>query len=490
MNIFLSCVKAQDYFGIVPSMTIKNQQKYQNIIGSLLSLAINISCIVLIITFLVELFSHNNPSLNTVTTSKSISPNITLSTDDLIISFGIMDRNFNVIDDPSIFSIDSQYQVIRSFNNNIEFNSFSMKRINCSEINLKKYQEAGYENEFYLNNLQNYYCYNTTENNNPITIGGKFGTEFYGVVSLSISPCNNETSNVTCQTPEQIEEVLTLCYFEIFFLDHFIDTYNYEHPVQTYSKSFFYQIDPNLSKSVYAYFNSINLFSDSGIIYSKEKKYNSFKHHSITNDFFLANKDEPIANLWIMSSYVEQGYYRSYIKLPGICGNVGGLLKGLQMIILLIYYFFENNLYYNCLLNEIFLFQNPEGKSFENLYSKRKRNHISVIKKENVNNDDKRELQDIIVKIGIWKYLKMTLCCRSKKRRKEQIEYKRLISSLYQKLDISNIVLCQNEIGKIAKNHFKIKKSLLTKFIWNIWENNDSIIIHSNSPFQMTKYKG
>lgn len=225
MNIFLSCVKAQDYFGIVPSMTIKNQQKYQNIIGSLLSLAINISCIVLIITFLVELFSHNNPSLNTVTTSKSISPNITLSTDDLIISFGIMDRNFNVIDDPSIFSIDSQYQVIRSFNNNIEFNSFSMKRINCSEINLKKYQEAGYENEFYLNNLQNYYCYNTTENNNPITIGGKFGTEFYGVVSLSISPCNNETSNVTCQTPEQIEEVLTLCYFEIFFLDHFIDTY-------------------------------------------------------------------------------------------------------------------------------------------------------------------------------------------------------------------------------------------------------------------------
>ena len=114
MNFVTSFLQTQDYFGIIPSMTIKNHQKYQNIIGTLLSLIINICCIVLTIAFLVKLFTHNNPSVNTVTISQSISPNITMSTDDLIISFGLMDRNFRVIDYSSIFSIDLKTSFISS----------------------------------------------------------------------------------------------------------------------------------------------------------------------------------------------------------------------------------------------------------------------------------------------------------------------------------------------------------------------------------------
>ena len=96
MHSFKSFLKIQDYFGMVPTLTHHGKMKYQNLMGAWLSLLINCCCLIYVVTFVIELLSHNNPSLNTVTISNSASPNITLSSNDLIIAFGIMDRSISL----------------------------------------------------------------------------------------------------------------------------------------------------------------------------------------------------------------------------------------------------------------------------------------------------------------------------------------------------------------------------------------------------------
>ena len=122
MQKMKTLLNLQDYFGIVPSLRIHGQVKYQNFIRGFLSLIINTSCIVLTVNFLIEFFSHNNPSLNTV----SISTNITLSSDNLNIAFGIMNRQYNVINDPTIFTI--QYKIIYSYYYYLNFYIFNLRR--------------------------------------------------------------------------------------------------------------------------------------------------------------------------------------------------------------------------------------------------------------------------------------------------------------------------------------------------------------------------
>ena len=470
MHKFKSFLKLQDYFGMVPQLNHHGKMKYQNLMGAWISLIINFSCIIFIINYLVELFSHNNPSLNTVTISSAVSPNITLSTDDLIIAFGIMNRAYKVIDDPSIFTIVPIYQIIQSVNNTMKYSRFPMKRINCTEINMKKYIEHGYEKEFLSNDLQNYFCYNVTEDEQPIIIGGNYGSEFYGVITLSIMKCDNSTSGGTCKTNDEIDAALNLCYFEVFFLDHFIDVYNYKNPIQTYSQSFYYQIDPKLSKFLYSYFNPINLFSDNGIIYSTEKEYHSFKEHSVTNDVFSLQEGEPIAKLWVMSSYVEEDYYRSYIKLPEICGSVGGLLKGLQMIGIILYSYFEIKLYYKSLINSIFEFRNKERKPLHNLYRNKSISSLSIIKKDNITIDKTVYQQKIVLNLSPWQHVKLLCGCGKKKADKKR-EYDSLLKCFNRKIEFSQVVLCQNEIGLIKDKLYENKphSNTFSKFKWNIW---------------------
>lgn len=474
MHSFKSFLKIQDYFGMVPTLTHHGKMKYQNLMGAWLSLLINCCCLIYVVTFVIELLSHNNPSLNTVTISNSASPNITLSSDDLIIAFGIMDRSYKIINDPSVFTIDPRYQIISSVNGKMNYDKQPMKAINCTEINMKKYQESGFEKEFISNNLKDYFCFNETEKGDPIIIGGNYGSEYYGVITLSITKCNNETSSVPCKSSEEIDSILNLCYFEVFFLDHFVDIYNYTNPIQTYSQSFYYQIDPKLSKFLYSYFNSINLFSDSGLFYSTEIVKKSFKHNSVSNDVFSINDNEPFAKLWVMSSYIEEDFYRSYIKLPAICGNVGGLLRGLHLIGAIMYSFFETKLYYKSLINSIFDFSNKEKKTLFPLYKKKSVCATTVILKSTVDVDKKGQFQKIQLHLSPFQHMKLFCWKCSKKKEEIKKEYLSLEKSFNSKIEFSRVVLCQNEIAIIKEKLFGAEFSgIVTKFKWNIWGNNN-----------------
>ena len=465
-----SFLQMQDYFGVSPTFTLHGKMKFQNIGGGFISLVINVLCIALTFNYCFEIFSHNNPYLQSVNVSSSKQPNLTLSSDNLIISFGIMGRNYEIIDDASLFTVDTNYLIITSQNNSLLYQKFPLKRINCTNINLKKYKEANFETEFYSNNLQDYYCYNETEENNPIILGGLYGSEFYGTITVSILKCNNDTSAVPCKSQEEIDAALNYCYFEVFFLDHHIDPLNYYNPIRTSSQSFYYQIDPKLSKFIYSQFSSIRLISDNGFIYPKKREMQSFKYNSVSVDIFSLQPREPIMKLWVMSSVVEEVYNRSYLKFSSICGNVGGLLKGLQIMGFICYSFIELKLYQKCLINSLFEFRNKERKPLDILYSLKKARHIYDIKREN--KDGKNEILDkkIIFNIPLIDSILLDIFyCGGKKRKKLSHEYQLLLKTLINNISFDRIVLNQNECFIIKEHLFEKNVKSPLKFVWNIY---------------------
>lgn len=484
MKGIITFLRMQDYFGVSPTFTLHGKMKFQNIGGGFISLIINVLCLAFTFNYCYEIFSHNNPYLQSVIMSSSKEPNLTISSDNLIISFGILGRNYEIIDDASLFTVDTNYLIITAENNSLNYQKYPLKRINCTTINLKKYKEANFEAEFYSNNLQNYYCYNETEENNPIILGGLYGSDFYGTITVSILKCDNTTSPVPCKSQEEIDEALNYCYFEVFFLDHYIDPLNYYHPIRTSSQSFYYQIDPKLSKFIYSHFSSINLISDNGFIYPKKTKLESFKHNSVSVDIFSLQKREPIMKMWVMSSVTTEVYTRSYLKFTSICGNVGGLLKGLQIIGFISYSFIELKLYQKCLINSLFEFRNKECKPLDILYSLKKVRHIYDIKRGSI--DGKNEVLDkkIVFNLSIIDsfLLHITYCC-GRKRKRLSYEYQLLLKALINNISFDKIVLNQNDYF-IIKEHL-LEKSVKPhlKFIWNIYSNpppNNNNINNSN----------
>ena len=109
----------------------------------------------------------------------------------------------------------------------------------------------------------------------------------------------------------------TWCWFEVFFLDHYIDIYNYTNPIQTYANSFYVYIDPSISKSLWTNFNKLQVETDNGILFDSNKHEYAFKYEKINNDIKL-DISHSIIEFGLIMSMSEDIFYRSYIKTP-IC---------------------------------------------------------------------------------------------------------------------------------------------------------------------------
>ena len=67
-----------------------------------LSLLINISSLCLSITFLFELIYHSKPVVSFAKFQSSMTKNMTLNTKELLFTIAFRDKNYNLINDPSI----------------------------------------------------------------------------------------------------------------------------------------------------------------------------------------------------------------------------------------------------------------------------------------------------------------------------------------------------------------------------------------------------
>lgn len=466
----------QDHFGITPNYYIKGKSQLHLLSSQIMSILLNGASIAMFVVLLIELISKDKPNVNNVTLHNGIAPNVTLNKEeDLIIAVGLLTPQYELFDPTGYVELQAKYEISTNFGGEFSNRIENLPRINCTDYNLKLYQKYGFEDEFYSNSLDEYSCYNLSELGNIPVLGGSFGSDYYGVLTFDVAYCNGDG----CRPHEEIKKTIQGCWFEMFFLDHYADIYNYTTPIQTFASSTYISIDSNLMKTVYSYFSEINIFNDNGLIFSNEKKISSFKLESQTTGFDSNeySTNDLVLSFTLLSSSKTENYYRSYIKIQGICANVGGIVNGIHIVGGILLAYFQKRKYHIELIDMLFEWRhsrNPEKISTTGLF----RVPFDQKCKTSSSNFTRRQSTK---KVSEWYYFFPPCFCNKSWHIIEfKKEFDKLVRAVKQKLELSSAILLHNEVNIIREVlaesdlGYKFDTFGYRKFKWGVSMNKSS----------------
>ncbi len=369
----------------VPFIFLFNgSKKFYTSFGFTFSLIIIIICFIYGTILFYELISHNNPSLNYEKITTSSKYNMTFN-EDILFTIAFRDKNYKIINDPSIGYIEGTYEKMVSINGTLKQTITKLIFFNCSNL-YDKFVKLEQGKKFKSLDLYKYTCFKN-ENNEPIILGGIYGTDFYGNLAIYIKKCiNDSSSNVICKDKETIEKNMENGWLQISYLSAFIDYNNYSHPIQYKQLGTYSLIDVNINKIIYSYFNPVFIYTDSNIIIPFKTMKKSFKEESVIRDINLLTENGTVFTVYVCPSDTVEKYNRSYIKVYNIGSYVAGVYFILHSFFAFFYSFFQNKLIETVLANNLFTFisEFPIEKKYS-LFSIKK-NMKNFINLKNVNN--------------------------------------------------------------------------------------------------------
>ena len=435
--------------------------------GIILSLLMNIISFSFSITLILELLHHSKPSVNYAQFQSSMTTNMTLNTKQLLFTIAFRDKDYKLINDPTIASLNAFYERTTTFNGVINIEELQLDFMNCSNV-YPLFKEFGVSDNFDNVGLINYNCYNYSE---PIIIGGKYGTEFYANLAFYISKCRNSSdSNITCKSEEDIDDLLEKGWLQITYVSSYVDFNNYSHPIQYVTEDTYIMFDVKMNKKMYVFFSPLQIFSENNILFSNEKKETSTKHDITTTDIISVLDNGIISSIMVCPSFTVDKYYRRYIKIQEIGASIGGLYSGLSIISFLLTAFYKLRYVEMKIINELFFFGsehllNDKKSLFKFLPNLKFENN-------NNNNNDKKEMilnNRLISLKGINNNNVIDVKIPDKiKRNSLNFANNKFNKFFYYKIDLGlknslKMIFCvfKNEIKENYKEYIFVKKELL-----------------------------
>ena len=465
-------------------------------LGIVLSLLINIASICLSVTLLLELLNHSKPSVNYAKFLSSMTTNMTLNSKELLFTIAFRDKNYQLINDPSIATLIATYERTITINGDIKIEIIDLDFMNCSNV-FPLFKEFGVDNRFNSTGLINYNCYNYSE---PIIIGGKYGTEFYGNLAFYIAKCRNSTdSNITCKTEEEIDDLIQKGWLQITYVSSYVDFNNYSNPIQYVTEDTYIMFDVLMNKKMYIYFSPLEIHSENNIIFSNQNTEIATKHDITTTDIISVLDNGIISSIMVCPSFTVDKYYRRYIKIQEIGASIGGLYSGLSVIAIVLSTFHKHRYIEMKIINEVFTFSSESVLKEKSLFkiqpflnlekkisnindnsSKNKKQKKSVlclpIKLPNNNICDlgqeikSSKLYYYKIDIGFCKALKLILCFCKSETKNNYKEYQFALRELLKYIDYV-------EVSKLFMDIERIKTILKSQNISEKWVSQNKLIL-------------
>ena len=346
-------LEIQDSLRIPFQFLFKGKRNIHFPLGIYISLFINISSLCIGITLIIELKNHSSPSVNYSKIHTSMTTNMTLNTKELLLTIAIRDKNYNLINDPSIGSIIATYERVVSKDGNVSLEIINLDFMNCSKV-YHLFEEFGVGDKFNSTGLINYYCYNYSE---PIIIGGKNGSEFYGNLAFYIKKCQNSSdSNIICKNEEDIDNLIQNGWLQINFVSSYANFHNYTNPIQYVIEDSYIKLDNTMNKQLFIYFSALEIYSENNILFSNKNTKKSTKHDITTTDIISVLNDGVISSIMICPSFTVEKFYRKYIKIQEIGASIGGLYSGLGILAILLSTYHKHRYTEMTIINELFSF--------------------------------------------------------------------------------------------------------------------------------------
>jgi len=433
---FENFFKTIDYFGLQVQITFDKQKKFKTYFGGFLSLMIYCLIFALIITNGLNLLNKKNAKTTATNLHQINAPLLNISELNSIYISYFYTKEFIPFLDPTYFDIKiSQFLLKVDANGNTNLSYIPLEKVNCS-LYYNYFHKNNFGKDFSQNNMLQGICFDN-QKYKELVIGGKFGTEYYSNILYSLRKCKNNTirenlnnnynitqdtkdgdsknktinnrNDIICKSSEEIDAKIQSGYFEFFYFDKNINLNDYDYPINEYLNVYFILLDPKTKKFVDLYFKTVNLFSDSGLIFEETKISQFIMFDNFREQIELGIDSDVVIDFYVNSSNNVIIYTRSYVKFQEFAANIGGLMQILIIFGSILTSFYKEHRMNEMMINSLFIvkdeYENDKFINFNNKkislnknnkkigkISKFKKNH-SLNNKENVY-QDLNKLQD------------------------------------------------------------------------------------------------
>jgi hypothetical protein len=312
-----------DFLSFKPTLLVRNQDRYQNLFGGIISLTIILLSIVCAIYFGLELFYKSVPNVivsKKTFTSEEVGPYL-VGDKEFSLYVGIQHRDTSYYIDKTVFQVSAQ-EIIHTVKGET-----ITKELNIGQCDkLQKFSEA--PESYWVLPWNNFFCITA----NSTSLYGSWGSGQTSSLMINVDKCTNSSqSSVICRPQEEIDQFIQGGYVGVVMKTNDVYMEDYENPFHT---TLF--INFNLINAIASVEYNIALYpmeveSDNGFILPskiKEKRYYSEFARTFYN---LANSGRIFS---LTAGGYNSGliYKRTYIKFQDLLTKIGGLIKMLMII--------------------------------------------------------------------------------------------------------------------------------------------------------------
>ena len=320
MSSFLNQI---DIFGIDFKLNLKGKETFNTLIGGIFSIFVFITIIILSWYFGKDIYLKKSPVYLPKILYSNETPMITInSTSPFLFAIHVEDGYGKPMLNESYFHYSLYYDV---YSTDIETGiiTFEEEKI----FNLEKCNTSHYKNEtLYGKGLKNYYCTNME----GLTLGGDWKALKIAIFYFYVMKCYPDYAkekNITCATKKELMNLPTV-YVSYFLFDNLLDPTNFENPIEEIQSYNFHILDLFTVYPQYKFYYSMSsLETDQGFFFEDvhRSEFLSYEKLESDNNFNL----DPTSFMEI-SFYLSKRnplHIRSYIKIPDVVAQVGGILS-------------------------------------------------------------------------------------------------------------------------------------------------------------------
>jgi hypothetical protein len=350
-----------DIFGRPISLRINKMDSSKTFLGGILTVMFIIAMFSMLMMQIPDVLNHKFPNGNLET--KTIpNPSIIINSTKIPFSFYISD-DYKVIswkNLSSYFQLKVKLEIVN--NSNAQFKRQDIPFENCT----KKHFPLLKDDEFYNAGVEKHFC--LTLQDYPL-FGALVQPEIQ-YLGINLYPCNNSTSNNTCKSTQQIEELLLskVYYFNVILQNEIINIMEYKPYSSVYLNTIYKSIRGDRIRQLKVFLSESELISDNGLLFQDVENDKTVIYDRFEFDEANLTKDKCYFSFEFYPSKTKYIYHREYLKLPTVLASLGGLSNIIQIVCTIAASFYSTLKRNEHILNKIFEYdvidmkKNSEGQ--------------------------------------------------------------------------------------------------------------------------------
>jgi hypothetical protein len=330
-----------DTTGVKPQFLLEGKKSYTTTLGGVISLLNLIILGLLIYAFGKNFFERTEPSMIQNLIYPERYPNYTLGVDmNFSYAARLEDFDGNVIKNRNLVYIDFIYYHYEIQNGIwVLLNKTLLDYDLCTE---KNFEKPDFYNKLSLNTA---YCPKL----NNLQVGGGWDESYIKYVRMFVRPCyegkvNNKGEK--CGTEAEYKEIFkNRLFFYNYYQEYFVDSDNYEKPMDVVYTNQYFMLDPIIMKKAMFFFRSGTITTDYGWILKDEQSYSKLTYDTLITDSISVSQlpegqKNIIGEIHLKFSKKQERFTRIYTKIQNLAANVGGIIKVFYSINVVITSFF------------------------------------------------------------------------------------------------------------------------------------------------------